>query len=737
SSEQTLVKGSAAAFAKAVSERHGSLHRTFAEQLREAGSNGFLSMLAGEQNGGGGLTIVELCLLAEQLGEQLALFPFVHAIAGVMGLSESDGLQATFRLASEGSCAVIPAFQEGPLGESQPLHAEIAGSTLKLSGRRVAVPTAAPVTGFIVDLATGGDIALAYVPREAKGLEVAVGAACDGTEFATLTFRSAEVSAEGIISRGTAAEKLKTEIEFALRMGLAAELLGVAATAHAISLDYLRSRRQFNRLIGSFQALQFAAVDCYVVIEATRSLIYKVATSDGDPDERGALASGVKAKADATALVVTTTGVQLHGALGFTNEHDIGLLLKRAIALRATMGPPAANIARYFERKDRGLDAELPKLSNVAPEDETFRQEVRAWLEANLPEDMRNLPVRPPFEQAMWWHRQLHARGWIAPGWPKKYGGMEASQSQRVILSEEFGRVGAPEFSTQGINHLGPILIAFGTAEQKAQHLPPILTGEKVWCQGYSEPNAGSDLASLRTTAVRDGDHFVVNGQKIWTTWAHYADWMFALVRTDPSAASKQGGITFLLLDMKSPGITRRPIVTIAGEDEFAEVFFDNVRVPVSNVVGAVNEGWRIANALLAHERLTGASPQRCVSALQRLKVAAGSRGGDRSFRNSIALVELDVLALVASFQHAVDLERSGRSFGPEISYMKIASAELIQHIAELQMELAGSNSALADFSAGNHPATTFLQSRRLTILGGTAQVQRSILAKRVLNLPS
>ena len=694
-------------------------------------------MLVAEQHGGGGLSVVELCLFAEQLGEQLALFPFVHAVAGVLGLSGSNNFRATFRSAGEGACAVIPAFQEGPLGETQPLKAAIAGSTLKLSGRRVAVPMAAPVTAFVIDATADGEVALVYVPRETKGLAVALDAACDGTEFATLTFESAEVSTDGIISRGGAAEALKSQIEFVLKMGLAAELLGAASMAHAISLDYLRTRRQFNRLIGTFQALQFAAVDCYVRIEATRSLIYKVATSEGNPDERGALASGVKAKADATALSVTTTGVQLHGALGFTSEHDIGLLLKRAIALRATMGPPSANIERYFERKNRGPYAQLPRLSNVAPEDEAFRQEVRAWLEANLPESMRNLPVRPPFEQAMWWHRQLHARGWIAPGWPKKYGGMEASQSQRVILSEEFGRIGAPEFSTQGINHLGPILIAFGTEEQKAQHLPPILSGEKVWCQGYSEPNAGSDLASLRTTAVRDGDHFVVNGQKIWTTWAHYADWMFALVRTDPSAASKQGGITFVLLDMKSPGIACRPIVTIAGEDEFAEVFFDNVRVPSSNVVGAVNEGWKIANALLAHERLMGASPQRCVSALQRLKIAAGSRGDERSLRDTIALVELDVLALVASFQHAVDLERSGRPLGPEISYMKIASAELIQYMAELQMDLVGSDSALVDFAAGNHPATSFLQSRRLTILGGTAQVQRSIVAKRVLNLPS
>ena len=175
---------------------------------------------------------------------------------------------------------------------------------------------------------------------------------------------------------------------------------------------------------------------------------------------------------------------------------------------------------------------------------------------------------------------------------------MEAPLQQQIILMEELGRAGAPELSAQGISHIGPILIAFGSEEQKARHLPGILSGDAIWCQGYSEPGAGSDLASLRTAAVLDGDSFVINGQKIWTTWAHHADWMFALVRTDP-AAVKQAGISFILIDMKSPGITARPIRTIANDDELAEVFFDNVRVPRENLVGELNDGWRIANALL------------------------------------------------------------------------------------------------------------------------------------------
>ena len=215
----------------------------------------------------------------------------------------------------------------------------------------------------------------------------------------------------------------------------------------------------------------------------------------------------------------------------------------------------------------------MPISFRVDDESESaFRLEVRDWLEANLPEDLRGWSPRPPFDRAQWWLEKVAERGWIAPHWPKRHGGMEATINQQIILREEFARAGAPELSGQGLNHIGPILMEFGSEAQKAQHLPKILSGEVTWCQGYSEPNAGSDLASLRTRADLDGDHFVVNGQKIWTTWAHHADWIFMLVRTDQDAPRKQAGISFLLAELDTPGITVRPIRTIAGDDEFAEV---------------------------------------------------------------------------------------------------------------------------------------------------------------------
>lgn len=376
-------------------------------------------------------------------------------------------------------------------------------------------------------------------------------------------------------------------------------------------------------------------------------------------------------------------------------------------------------------------------------DEKTFRAEVHGWLDANLPDDLRGLSTRPPFERSQVWFHMLAERGWIAPHWPKEHGGMAASINQQIILREELANVGAPEISSQGLNHIGPILMEFGTDVQKAQHLPPILAGTVNWCQGYSEPNSGSDLASLRTRADQEGDELVVNGQKIWTTWAHYSDWIFALVRTDQEAARKQAGISFLLIDLTTPGIIIRPIRTIAGDEEFAEVFFENVRVPISNLIGKINDGWRIANSLLAHERLNTASPTHVINALDRVKKIARANGlmDDPAFRDRLAQAELDAVGLAALYSHAVSITASGRGLGPDSSIMKIYSTEALQRTVDLLFEAAGGEGASSeriDTDDGTvDVATLLLQVRRATIYGGSSEIQRGILAKRVLGLPS
>ena len=377
------------------------------------------------------------------------------------------------------------------------------------------------------------------------------------------------------------------------------------------------------------------------------------------------------------------------------------------------------------------------------PAEAQFRMEVRTWLEANLPLALRGRTTRPPPAELMPWYRTLSRKGWIAPHWPKQYGGMGATLNEQLIMTEEMARIGAPHLPAQGLNHIGPILMEFGTAAQKAQHLPPIIAGTVIWAQGYSEPGAGSDLASLATRATLTGDHFVVRGHKIWTTWAHHSDWMFALVRTDPQAQPRHAGISFLLIDLHSPGIRIRPIKTIVGDEEFSEVFLDDVIVPVENLLGKLHDGWRIANALLGHERLATSNPQFSLMALERIKTMARASGiiADPAFQDRLAAASINVMALSALFSHAVELTNQEKSPGPESSVIKIVACELLQALNDLLIEAAGGHAPADKPIASNFGevdvAAAFLQSRRATIYGGSSEIQRNVLARRILNLPS
>ena len=385
--------------------------------------------------------------------------------------------------------------------------------------------------------------------------------------------------------------------------------------------------------------------------------------------------------------------------------------------------------------------------SDDDPADAAFRLEVREWIAANCPRELIDRPDRVPPTDLRPWHRKLWERGWIAPHWPKDAGGMGASLTQQIILYEEINRAGAPTPFQHGLGLIGPILIQFGSVEQKARHLPGILNGDTVWCQGYSEPGAGSDLASLRTTATqgmdREGAHFIVNGQKIWTTNAPWADWMFALVRTDAETQPKHAGISMLLIDMKTPGITMRPIRTLRGDAEFAEEFFDNVRVPAENLVGALNGGWKIANALLGNERFNTGNPRAAATRLNKAREVAKLSGAmdDPGFREELAKLEIDLTAFSAFYRHGAQLaarNKAPASMGP---VMKVFGGELGQRAAALVMLAAGPLGPLAEairLEEGLHEvAGDLFGSRISTVGGGTTEIQRTILSKRVLDLPS
>jgi alkylation response protein AidB-like acyl-CoA dehydrogenase len=379
---------------------------------------------------------------------------------------------------------------------------------------------------------------------------------------------------------------------------------------------------------------------------------------------------------------------------------------------------------------------------NALP-DEEFRRVFREWVNENCPQHLRFMrKQRPVFDEVADWYHALARKGWLSPVWPQEYGGMGLNAAKHLIYVEEWARLGCPRIPDHGIGLVGPLLIRFGTQEQKDHYLPRILTGEDVWCQGYSEPNSGSDLASLRTSAQRDGDVFVVNGQKIWTTLAHCANWIFLLVRTSRDEKVRQKGITVLLVDLTSPGVLVRPIPNLREEADFCEVFFDNVRVPVKNVVGAVDDGWTLAKAVLGHERIFLGAPSRPEYALSRLEQLAQARGcfEDAAFRSRYAKLRLDLYDLCSAFDRFAKVLREGGELGGEVSVLKLFNTELYQRITEEMLEIAGEEARFSDdLDAGDtsiDAMNLYLDSRAPAIFGGSNEIQRNILAKTVLGLP-
>ncbi|MCI0546779.1 MAG: acyl-CoA dehydrogenase family protein [Candidatus Rokubacteria bacterium] len=392
---------------------------------------------------------------------------------------------------------------------------------------------------------------------------------------------------------------------------------------------------------------------------------------------------------------------------------------------------------------------------DFTPEQQAFRREVREWLAAHVPPDLRGrgfASTRADREQVARlraWQRTLHGAGYVGIDWPAAFGGRGASIMEQVILYEEMSRAQAPQpINRSGLSMLGPTLMKHGTAEQQGRHLAKILAAEEIWCQGFSEPNAGSDLANLQTRAVLDGDHYVLNGQKVWTSMAHVADWGFFLVRTDPGAA-KHKGITFLLVDMRSPGLTIRPLRQITGEAEFNEVFLENVRVPAANVVGKVNEGWGVAITTLAYERdvLTMIRHISLRSALERLIVLAQrtKRNGHTAaeepvLRQKIATLCIAERCLQLGGYRSLTRILHGGAPGPEGSTAKLFWSQVDQDLAELATEIIGPYSQIAAPSAWapdeGQWAFYCLLARGSGIRAGTSEILRNILGERVLGLP-
>jgi alkylation response protein AidB-like acyl-CoA dehydrogenase len=403
-------------------------------------------------------------------------------------------------------------------------------------------------------------------------------------------------------------------------------------------------------------------------------------------------------------------------------------------------------------------------------EDQRFQDEVRGFLDAELTPELRRVgrgltSVYGPYEPSMTWQRILHRKGWVAPAWPTEYGGCAWSVSQRYIWASEAARAGAPPLSPMGLGMCGPVLIGHGTPAQKAHYLPRMLSGEDFWCQGYSEPGSGSDLASLQMSARDDGDHFVCNGHKIWTTHANLANWIFCLVRTSQERI-RQLGITFLLIDMKTPGVEVKPIVSLSGEHVQNEVFFTDVRVPKANVVGRVGDGWTVAKYLMEFERGGGVSAPGLKVRLDKIAAIADAERGeaktlseaDRGFRRKLASAAAEVEALEAVELRVMSKLSQGQPPGAESSMMKTVSTELSQKLTELALDAVGAYAwpyqPHTVFAGGVSPGyvppadnqavgpdyswtvmAKHLNDRAGSIYAGTNEIQRNIMAKAILGL--
>ncbi|SNS40369.1 Acyl-CoA dehydrogenase [Noviherbaspirillum humi] len=395
---------------------------------------------------------------------------------------------------------------------------------------------------------------------------------------------------------------------------------------------------------------------------------------------------------------------------------------------------------------------------NFTPEENAFRQEVRDFLAQSLPADIRHKVINGMIlerDDYVRWQKILHAKGWGGPSWKRDFGGTGWSATEQYIFEEEAAAAGAPRAIPFGLKMVAPVMMQYGSPGQQQRFLPSILSADEWWCQGYSEPGAGSDLASLKTRAVREGDHYIVNGQKTWTTQGQYADWMFCLVRTDPEA-KPQRGISFLLIDMKTPGITVRPIITMDGAHEVNEVWLEDVKVPVENRIGEENAGWTYAKFLLGHERTNIAGigiAKRELARLKRIAALETKHGRplikDPLFAARIAQIEIDLTALEITNLRVLSAEAAHRAPGPEASILKIKGTELQQAITEMLVQVAGPyalqlrREAMAAGYQGDPVgpfysvplAANYLNMRKLSIYGGSNEIQKNIIAQMILGL--
>ena len=730
---------------------------------------GWLGLPFAEAHGGFGGTWRDVALLMQRFGRALVVEPYVAnvALAGELlaRLGNAEQHERWLRPMIEGRCRLAFAYGERAARHQwQRVRTQLQphDAGLVLHGGKTLVWGGAQADVLLVLAREGGPdgaLSLCLVERHAPGAHLTAVTTVDGRATCELTFGAAPVAAR-LGAPGAIAAEVERVLDIAAALACA-EGIGVLEVLFDGTLDYLKQRQQFGRPLASNQALQHRLVDMHTLLrEAAGMAQHAVVALDCDSEVRGHAVASAKAFLGDALRHIGQEAVQLHGAIGTTDEFPISHGFKRATALSLMFGDADHHRSRLgtMLRRERG-GVEGGRTNLLADDaDRRFADEVRAFIGAHLPRAVAHKVAHDQHldkDDVQAWQAPLAAKGWLAYTWPVEHGGPGWAPRQQFIFEALSSEADCPPINPLGLRMVGKVIQRFGTPAQQARFLPPILESREWWCQGYSEPNAGSDLASLATRAERRGDRYVVNGQKIWTSYAHWADWMFCLVRTSRESKA-QHGISFLLIDMASPGIEVRPIPQLDGTHNFNQVFFTDVEVPADQLVGEEGQGWSCAKYLLSHERLETAALPACQRTMRRLRQVAFAAvdGGpapadDPAFMAQLVDAGVRLTALQLRVLSFLEQQEQGQALGPEVSELKVRGTELYQRLLELIMLAAGPDALPyhAPFVLGRAErplfgpafaatsATRYFKWRSMSILGGSNEIQRNVVAKAVLDI--
>jgi alkylation response protein AidB-like acyl-CoA dehydrogenase len=719
----------------------------------------------------GGLdgSLADVMVIGRILGQGLSLDPYIPCVllAGRLlarahnPILRDDWLQ---HLMSGSKLIALAHHEPRANAASSSTRLQHKGHSLYLNGTKRLVPLAPELDAFVVTARNPrGVLQVCLVPADTPGITIRSCRLVDGTLAGGVEFHDVTIPEHFALDL-TDTESALEEVFTYARAVVATDSVACMSAVLRLAIDHCNTRKQFGQPIGRFQVLKHRLVDAHLSLEQAEALLELVSLQTSHWPTNVAAA---KAFIDEHALRLGHAAIQMHGAMGLTDELAVSHYHKRMVANSLLYGNPAecldefASSSEFLTPGSPSSALAFPEL--LAPPEEEFRQQVRSFLATDLTPSLKTTARRltctfPEKDTIVEWQQHLRARGWLAPLLPKELGGTGWSAVERFLFEYECAVGGAPERAPMGFRYVGPVVARFGSEWQKEYFLPRLFSGEHYWAQGFSEPGAGSDLAALKTTALLDGDDYVVNGTKIWTTHAHYADWIFCLVRTS-QGARPQDGISFLLIDLKSPGIRIEPIPLLTVDHEVNQVFFDDVRVPARNLVGEPGKGWHYAKYLLELERGGSVMSGRARHELDAVKELASLQppeqpnqpypGADPSLVRALAALEIRLMALEWLELRRARSVKSATDPGVAGSVIKLLSSELQEEITEWGMRIAGldglelTGRPIPDPPAGSHPATDlrqvamprYLNTRAFTIFAGTSEIQREIIARHIMGM--